>query len=108
MTTRPNSLLRPNRVPNQFSQYAGLPINVVSFKDAGAAGLTHSGKRFGRRVETGTHGGNEGLQIAGRHEPTISTRTHQFRNPSDVSRNDRPPQSHRFHEDHRESFGEAR
>ena len=78
------------------------------FAHALGTALTHGVEIRGRAFEDLAHCLGEGGDITGRNEPTVASIAHQLGDARDVGAHDRTAHRERFHDDHRQPFGEAR
>ena len=96
------------RMSEQLGEFDSLSIGVVKLVRALTSRSAHLTQQICRRIETSLHGVRQRFNVSGRHEPSVLTRLYQLRNSGHECADDRPPQRHCLHDDHRKALGEAR
>ena len=92
----------------QCGEVRRLCINQVTGKRALVSGFTHANQNIGRCIKTDLHGAPQRFHVARRHEPAVFARLYELRNSGNKCADDRSPQRHCLHDNHRKALGEAR
>ena len=91
--------LRPDSRP-RWGRMSATPFTFLR-------GSAHAVKCVRRKRKAFFHRLDERIGVRGGHQPTHLARNDELGNACNIGRDDRPPKSHCFHENHRKTFLQA-
>ena len=94
--------------PKQPRKLTCLSIDIMSFKHSFARCFSQPRNCLGGGIEACLHRGSQGINITGRHQPTVLARFDQFGNSGHEGADHRASQRHGLHDHDGQTFGKAR